>query len=184
VSYIVASWYTPDYAAAAKTLAHSLDKLDIPHIAYECIRLGNWYDTVVHWKPRIVQMALDENPGVDIVYTDSDSVFHSRPPLFDNWTGADLGLHYLRGVELLGGTQYWSNTPKTRALLDEMSTIMAQRHTTSQLALAEVLWQRTDVTIEKLPPEYCFIFDTSRALYPGVTPIVEHFQHSRRARMQ
>ena len=35
---------------------------------------------------------------------------------------------------------------------------------------------------EKLPPEYCFIFDASRILHPGVEPIIEHLQASRRLR--
>jgi len=182
MSYIVASWHTPDYAAAAGQLAKSLAALNIPHVAYECQRLGNWYDTVVHWKPRIVQRAMEEYQQHDVVYTDSDSVFHSQPVIFNSWRGEDLGLHYLNGVELLGGTQYWSNTPKVHEILRQMAQIMEAKHTTSQLALSEVLWERGDVSIYKLPPEYCCIFDTSRAYHPGIVPVIEHFQHSRQAR--
>jgi hypothetical protein len=31
-----------------------------------------------------------------------------------------------------------------------------------------------------LPPEYTFITDHTRKLYPGLNPVVEHFQESRK----
>jgi len=185
VSYTVVSWHTPDYAGAAAKLERSLDALNIPHVAYECDRLGNWYDTVCHWKPRIVQRALAEYPDSDIVYTDSDSVFHSTPLLFEAWDSAyDIGVHYLRDIELLGGTQYYSNTPKVRKLVDALLSRMDARHLTSQMALVELLRECENVNVYRLPPEYCFIFDISRVYYPTVKPIVEHFQHSRQARLR
>jgi hypothetical protein len=33
---------------------------------------------------------------------------------------------------------------------------------------------------KNLPPEYTFIFDLMRALYPNANPVIEHFQASRR----
>ena len=34
-----------------------------------------------------------------------------------------------------------------------------------------------------LPPEYTMIFDSMRAMYPDVKPVIEHFQASRKLRM-
>ena len=33
-----------------------------------------------------------------------------------------------------------------------------------------------------LPPEYTMIFDSMRAMYPDVAPVIEHFQASRKLR--
>jgi hypothetical protein len=38
------------------------------------------------------------------------------------------------------------------------------------------------LTFKNLPPEYTFIFDSMRAMYPNAKPVIEHFQASRRFR--
>ena len=35
---------------------------------------------------------------------------------------------------------------------------------------------------KNLPPEYTMIFDSMRAMYPDVNPVIEHFQASRTLR--
>ena len=37
-----------------------------------------------------------------------------------------------------------------------------------------------EIKYYNFPPEYTFITDTHRQMFPGVTPIIEHFQESRR----
>jgi hypothetical protein len=35
---------------------------------------------------------------------------------------------------------------------------------------------------KNLPPEYTFIFDSMRKIYPNAVPVIEHFQASRKYR--
>jgi hypothetical protein len=35
---------------------------------------------------------------------------------------------------------------------------------------------------KNLPPEYTMIFDSMRAMYPNIVPVIEHFQASRKLR--
>jgi hypothetical protein len=35
-------------------------------------------------------------------------------------------------------------------------------------------------TVNNLPAEYTFIFDSMKAIYPHTVPVIEHFQASRR----
>jgi len=35
---------------------------------------------------------------------------------------------------------------------------------------------------KNLPPEYTFIFDSMRKMYPDTKPVIEHFQASRKLR--
>ena len=45
-----------------------------------------------------------------------------------------------------------------------------------------IIEMRTEGKIKdgNLPPEYTMIFDSMRAMYPDVKPIIEHFQASRK----
>jgi hypothetical protein len=43
--------------------------------------------------------------------------------------------------------------------------------------------KKTHGLIDKnLPPEYTFIFDSMRKMYPNAKPVIEHFQASRKLR--
>ena len=39
--------------------------------------------------------------------------------------------------------------------------------------------ENPDIIYYNLPPEYTYIFDHTRAMYPGIRPVIEHFQESR-----
>ena len=47
-------------------------------------------------------------------------------------------------------------------------------------AVIEKLKDTLKLEVVNLPPEYTFIFDTMRKIYPNVQPVIEHFQASRR----
>lgn len=184
--YTVVSWFTDGYSPLNERLRASLDALDIPHREYLMPDKGSWFANVLQ-KADVLRAAFADC-GTDIVYTDSDSLFRKRPALFDEWGGEHVGFHYLprRGKgELLGGTQYWRNDPLVHELIEQMDTLMQAEHRSSQTVLAEIVpqWEyERGLRVCQLPPEYCCIFDTTRAAYPGIDPVVEHFQHSRIAR--
>ena len=39
-----------------------------------------------------------------------------------------------------------------------------------------------NLNVKNLPPEYTFIFDSMKVMYPSVKPVIEHFQASRQNR--
>ena len=200
--YTVVSWYTPLYEASNKRLCKSLNALKIPHVEYSMRGKGNWYENI-SLKPLILRQAFAELKG-DLVYTDSDSVFLRRPVLFDQWYesgtggeplpgstmmyGADLGVHYRAGLELLGGTQYWRYCPLIDELIDFMDQQMQFAHQSSQVTLNRILPQwiaERGLRVHRLPAEYCCIFDNpEQRAECGGNPVVEHYQHSRQLRNQ
>lgn len=183
MSYTVISWYTDDYRALNDRLIGSLEAHGhTQHVEYKVPTLGRWHLNAM-LKPSILKRAFRDVQG-DLVYIDSDAIVRQRLTLFDNWTGEDLGAHYLRGTELLGGTQYWSFNSRMINLIEAMEALMLDRQVFSQVALRELLPTMPEISVKRLPPEYCYITDTSRFLHPGVDPVVEHFQESRRARQR
>ena len=39
-----------------------------------------------------------------------------------------------------------------------------------------------NLDVKNLPPEYTFIFDSMKVMYPKIIPVIEHFQASRQNR--
>ena len=66
--------------------------------------------------------------------------------------------------------QEWANRCQRRP------DVWEQKH------LASVIMEWNEVRFFKLPPEYCFIHDSSRKEHPGLEPVIEHLQASRKMR--
>lgn len=166
------------YAAEAERLAASLDKLNLPYRIDEVPSRGSW-DRNILITPEYIRDVMAETGG-PVLYVDADAEFHSVPE-FE--TGYDVALHYLNGKELLGGTMWLANNETCRSLVDQWCSEVRVGEW-EQKTLQRILSQRDDVRVNRLGPEYCFIYDTSRALYPGVDPIIEHHQASRRLKRE
>ena len=160
---------------------------------YMCIALppfSSWRAAVLH-KPQFVSgciRALMQCGYTGILYTDADSVLRRPLPVGD-WAGLDFAGHWFlmqgREPELLSGTLYFGITPRAINLVDDWiraTTQFTNHPTPEQAALAAVVDQHKDqIAWRDFGPEMCFIFDHGRTAYPGVEPIVEHFQASRTA---
>lgn len=167
------------YAAEAERLRASLKKLGLNFRIDEVPSRGSWDENI--WiTPEYVRDVMRETDG-PVLYVDADAEFHAVPVFSDSY---DLQVHYLRrGDELLNGTLWLANNDASRSVVDEWLA-EKPRGGWEQKALQRVLSRRTDVAVNRLGPEYCFIYDTSRALYPGVEPIIEHHQASRRLKRE
>ena len=182
--YKVISWHTPDYAGCSERLAASLEKHGYTnHVEYPMQPVGRWNDNIL-LKPQIIKQALVEL-DCDIVYLDADAVVNGPLDLFDRWTGEDFGAHFRMGRELLGGTLYLSNNPRVWAFLDAVAHAMAVA-TACGIGGMGASWQRNaqmllcnlpDLTVKRIPVEYCTIFDGPDAV--GVRSVVTHMQYSR-----
>jgi hypothetical protein len=47
-------------------------------------------------------------------------------------------------------------------------------------AVIEQMVKTDNLVCKNLPPEYTFIFDTMKRIYPNAVPVIEHFQASRK----
>lgn len=191
--YIIVSYYTLNtpYEAEANKLKASLNKLKIPHDVVGVKNLGNWQANT-RFKAKFMQEMLEKHKGNSIVWVDSDAVIHSYPTLFDNFN-YDVGVRWQdfrwRKNECLSGTIYLANNAITRELCKRWeganlaegpgATTFEQWNLGSAI---EQMREEGKLKDGNLPPEYTMIFDSMRAIYPHVTPVIEHFQASRKLR--
>lgn len=152
----------------------SLQRLGLDYRIDELPSRGSW-DRNILITPEYVRDVMRDADG-PVLYVDADAEFHSVPE-FDR--GYDVQVHYLNGHELLDGTLWLANNAISRDLVDQWCSEV-RVGVWEQKTLQDILTRRTDIRVNRLAPEYCFIYDTSRALHPGVEPIIEHHQASRR----
>jgi len=166
------------YKAEADRLEKSLQRLGLKYRIDELPSRGSW-DRNILITPEYIRdvMYTTTEP---VLYVDADAEFHSVPE-FDR--GYDLQVHYLQGRELLDGTLWLANNPISRDLVHQWCNEVRVGEW-EQLTLQNILTRRHDIRVNRLAPEYCFIYDTSRALHPGVEPIIEHHQASRRLKRE
>ena len=166
------------YAAEADVLRASLQRLGLDYRIDELPSRGSW-DRNILITPEYIRDVMWDTDG-PVLYVDADAEFHSVPA-FD--PGYDVQVHYLQDRELLDGTLWLANNHITRDLVDQWCSEV-RVGVWEQKTLQDILARRTDIRVNRLAPEYCFIYDTSRALHPGVEPIIEHHQASRRLKRE
>lgn len=162
------------YAAESERLRASLQRQGMDFRIDEVPSLGSW-DRNILIKPRYIRDVMRETRG-PVLYVDADAEFHAVPEFMD---GYDIQVHYLSGRELLGGTIWLANNHVARDLVDQWCA-ESRVGEWDQVTLQRILERRPDILVNILGPEMCFIYDTSRRLYPGVEPVIEHHQASRR----
>lgn len=190
---IIVSYYTINtpYENEAKKLIKSLDVLDLNYDVIGVLNLGNWQANT-RFKAKFMEDMLNKHQGKNLLYVDSDAIVHSKPILFENCV-ADIAVRWQdfrwRKNECLSGTIFMANNNKTRELCQRWQKINLSEgphaKTFEQWNLGKVIaaMRAEGKIIDKnLPPEYTMIFDSMRAMYPNITPIIEHFQASRKFR--
>ena len=191
--YVVVAYYTVNtpYEQEAAKLRHSLERLGIPHDIVGVQNLGNWQANT-RFKAKFMNEMLDKHKGINLVYVDCDAIIHSDPILFENYD-CDIAVRWQdfkwRKNECLSGTIYMANNSLMRELCKRWSTINKQEgdnpKTYEQWNLGKVIEDMRNegkIKDKNLPPEYTMIFDSMRAMYPDVNPVIEHFQASRTLR--
>lgn len=188
---IVVAYYTigTPYEVEAKKLIESIKRLGLKHDVVGVTNLGSWQANT-RFKAKFMETMLKKHVGFNLLYVDSDAIIHSAPLLFQNYN-ADIAVRWQdfrwRKNECLSGTIYMANNEKTLELCRRWQQINTKEGpgatTFEQWNLGAVIKEMEGegkIISKNLPPEYTMIFDSMRAMYPNVVPVIEHFQASRR----
>jgi hypothetical protein len=124
-----------------------------------------------------------------LLYVDVDAVFKAYPQIFET---LDCDIAYRtenfrwRADEALSGTVYFRNNEKVKRMVDRWINLNestpAERmkpETWEQKNMQRAQREFSDLVYYNLPPEYTFITDHTKTMYPGLFPVIEHFQASR-----
>jgi hypothetical protein len=190
---IFVAYYTINtpYEWEAAKLRESLFKLNLLYDIVPVPSLGNW-QLNTRFKAKFMQQMLSKHKGKNIVYVDVDAVVHSIPILFKDMK-CDIGIRYQdfrwRKNECLSGTIFMANNSRTMKICEEWEKINIKeegnKNNLEQWNLGNAIdlyGKQIGLTVENIPPEYTFIFDSMKQMYPNVKPVIEHFQASRRLR--
>ena len=186
----VVAYYTLNtpYEEEVKNLRTSLDELNLDHDIVGIKDLGSWQMNT-RAKALFMKEMLEKHSNFSLLYVDADAIVRREPEfLYD--IDCDIALRYQdfswKKNESLSGTIYMANNNKTRQLCDLWDKLNKKyarkgRHL-EQWNLGKAIEEMQDLKIINLPPEYTFIFDIMRRIYPDTKPVIEHFQASRRFR--
>jgi hypothetical protein len=188
---LIVGYYTKNtpYEAEAQKLITSCNKLGLRHSIMGVDNLGSWQANT-RFKAKFMLDMLINNPSMRLLYVDVDAVMHRMPNLFINYS-ADIAVRFqdftYRKNECLSGTIYMENNLKTRKLcelwLNENVSEGPNAKTFEQWNLGKIIEKMAvsdGLVCKNLPPEYTFIFDSMRKIYPNAVPVIEHFQASRK----
>lgn len=180
---IVACYTSGDYEQEAQEkLLPSLRKLHLAHDVREIPCEGSWVANGFACQAFLLRMCR-AYPTTHLLFLDVDAVVHTSPWSYLLRLECDLAAHYMRGTELLTGTLYMPPRPRREPiLLQWMDRNRKNPNTWDQRNLQAMLAADSTIVVHRLPPEYCCIFDTQRRYTPGIEPVIEHFQASRRFR--
>ena len=169
------------YTKHAKILECSAQKIGI-NVHFKSLPQDGW-QKIIALKPSFIA-EFHRELKEPVLYIDVDAIIlEDIKPYFESIT-EDIGVHFINGNRLLSGTMFINNTPNAYLLMAEWEKRMqAEPDEWDQIILQKLILEWVEakrVTLRNLPPEYTFIFDTSRKAYgDSVQPIIEHLQASR-----
>ena len=187
--FLVIAYYTENtpYEALAANLKKSLQHFAIAHHIEGIADLGSWEKNTHHKACFIKQCLRDRNQ--DLLCVDVDAVFKSYPSLIPT---LDCDIAYRtenfrwRSDEALSGTIFLRNNDKVKRMVDRWIELNeatpAERmkpETWEQKNMQRAHREMSEIDYFNLPPEYTFIFDHMKTMYPGTSPVIEHYQESR-----
>lgn len=175
----IISYYTENtpYEIEVENLRQSLCILGIDNIVSAVPNLGSWQKNT-QYKPVFILDILNRTEH-NLLYVDADAVVRSHPVLFDSCE-YDIGVHYRNGKELLSGTIFLRNCPRTKELMRRWIKCNAEnpnKWDQQNLDLSIKKSKDLKLKIQNIPPTYCQIFDSMKNCGD---PVIEHFQASRR----
>ena len=127
---------------------------------------------------------LEKFPDLNIIYVDCDAEFFAFPELFYTFVG-NVGVYLFdrscysvsaKGFEVLSGTIFLRNNVEVKQMVEDWEAECKNNpNVWDQKSLQKVLGDN----YEKLPGEYCKIFDRMEWI---TSPVIIHYQASREVR--
>lgn len=187
--FLVIAYYTENtpYEALAANLKNSLQHFGIAHHIEGIEDLGSW-EKNTHYKAYFIKKCLSDR-NQDLLCVDVDAVFKAYPDLIPT---LDCDIAYRtenfrwRSDEALSGTIFLRNNDKVKRMVDRWIELNeatpAERmkpETWEQKNMQRAQREFSDIVYYNLPPEYTYIFDHTRTMFPNIRPVIEHYQESR-----
>lgn len=185
--WVAVTFYTTGtgYEHEVRRLITSAHALEVPLEVYAYPPRSSWRESM-NYKSECILRAMDEFPGVDIVFVDADAVFRAWPVLFDKLSEEkhyDMAVCYLRHSaswdELLSGT-VWFQNPKAQTLVRRWDDAGRRYPVVRHQKCLDMTVKAERPLVYRLPFEYTCIFDHPHR--KGREPVIEHFQASRKYR--
>lgn len=183
--FMVVAYYTRNtiYEDQIKRLIQSLKKFNVFHYVEGIDCLGSWYKNT-HYKPTFILKVMNEFSEYNIVYVDADAEFMDYPYLFHEMSGNIAAYEFDRtewnkaqkGHEVMSGTIFFRNNDIVRGLVQKWKDLCKKYPKEWDSKLFERVIGND---YERLPPEYCKIFDLMRKVKH---PVIVHYQASREVR--
>ena len=189
-SFKTIAYYTigNQYQTISEDLKRSCNDFNIPLLLKPIEDLGSW-EKNTHYKAKFILDCLNTTDQ-NLLYVDVDAIFKSYPDLIET-LNCDIAYRTenfrWRKNEALSGTIFFQNNDRVKdfvkrwiELNDKNPAIRSKPETWEQANMQKTLFDSSDIMYYNLPPEYTFIFDHTKKLYPGLKPVIEHFQASRK----
>jgi hypothetical protein len=188
---VFVSHYTNDtpYQNIVAHLKESLDKHELDYDIEGIDTLGTWRwnSNYCAWQIRAM---LDKHAPRGILRLDADARVQRYPDVFlaKRFRRPDVGACIWRQSklrpdgELMGGTLYFGNTAVARAVVDSWIELLEKRPNARNSDMLHVILRKNEFghRFFELPIAYCKIFDF--IMVGAETPIIEHFQASRKCK--
>lgn len=180
----VVSFYTVDtpYEQEIMEMEVSANEVGLTEIHLYPVRSKGSWEANCQQKAAVLQQAA-EDLKKPFLYVDADARFQKFPTLLtlNIQEQYDIAVHYFQGWELLSGTLWINPTPYVKVLLAEWVRYnREQPRAWDQRTLHEALRYHDQNRILRLPTEYCYIFDLSPRIYGERSPVIVHYQASRK----
>jgi len=188
--YLVIAYTTTGdkYEQLSESLKESCSRFSIPFFLGKIQSLGSW-EKNTHYKAQFIQECLNKFYIPYLVYVDVDATFRRYPDLFDT-LDADIAFRTenfkWRSNEPLSGTVFLKNTDEVKSFVStwinvnsKIPAIRKNPETWEQYNMKRALDNHINLSYYNLPPEYTFIFDHTKILYPHIEPVILHGQASR-----
>jgi len=187
--FLVIGYFTKNtnYQNLANNLTQTLESLGLPYHLEAIEDLGSW-EKNTHYKAYFIKQML-ESQTKDLLYVDVDALFKQYPKLIDE---LDCDLAYRtedfrwRSDEALSGTIFLKNNERVKEFvnrwiqLNEARPAERMKPETWEQKNMQTAHRELGVSYFNLPPEYTCIFDHTKAMFPNIQPVIEHYQESRK----
>lgn len=190
MKYKVIAYCTNDshYLSLSKKFIASCELFNLEYHLKIIDSFGDWCLNT-HWKANFIKQCMDSIDSEYLLYVDVDAIFRLYPDFLDS---LDCDIAYRtenfrwRSDEALSGTIFLKNTDRVKTFVNRwieinksIPSVRMKPETWEQKNMQRAQREFNDLVYYNLPPEYTFITDHTRRMYPGIQPVIEHFQASR-----